>query len=152
MYLTSDLDRHSLCPLWQAPASLSSNPSPSTQASGSRCWSTALCSSSMCWKKTAASTCVESATTLELMSASPCISMSKVSLMGKHHPHLIMWTENVSALHYIVLLPPGSRLATKREAPHISLIKKQFNQAPQPPWVNQEWGWCSRPCWERACL
>lgn len=64
----------------QAPGSLSSNPSPSTQAFGSRCWSMALYSSNTCWKKTAASTCVESATTLGPMSASPCTSTSKVSL------------------------------------------------------------------------
>lgn len=59
--------------------SLSSNPSPSTQAFGSRCWSTGLCSLSMCWRKTAASTCVESAMTSEPMSANPCISTSRVS-------------------------------------------------------------------------
>ncbi len=40
-----------------------------------------------------ASTCVESATMLELMSASLCISMSKVSLMGKHQQNLSVTVE-----------------------------------------------------------
>lgn len=74
-----------MCFLWQALESHSLNPSPSTQAFGLKCWSTALCSSSTCWKKTVVSTCVESAMTSGPTWASRCTSTSKVSLTGRQH-------------------------------------------------------------------
>lgn len=63
---------------YQVRESLSFSPSHWTAALVSSCWAMARCWSNTCWRMTAASTCVRSATTWELMSASPCTSPSKV--------------------------------------------------------------------------
>ncbi len=62
----------------QVRASPSFSPSLWTAALVSSCWATGHCWSNMCWRTTAASTCVRLATTWEPTSASPCTSPSKV--------------------------------------------------------------------------
>ena len=73
----------SYVPSYQVRASPSFSPSRWTAALVSSCWATGRCWSNTCWRTTAASTCVRSATTWELMSASPCTSPSKVRADGQ---------------------------------------------------------------------